>query len=130
MSLDLSQNFVSAQHNEIKLTDFYQNFIYAFILTRSMFGLLHVIFRIFVLELWSLIYAKFSFPLNILRINRHNFTKFYICIDIDKNKVGIISCYFSQVCRVIFLDLPQNFISAQYLVNKVIVHHILYMHLY
>ena len=34
------------------------NFIYAFILTRSMFGLLHFFLRIIVLELRPLIYAK------------------------------------------------------------------------
>ena len=40
------------------------NFIYAFILTRSSFRLLHIIFRKFVLELWPLIYAKILFQLN------------------------------------------------------------------
>ena len=34
------------------------NFIYAFIMTRSTLGLLHIIFRSFVTELWPLIYAK------------------------------------------------------------------------
>ena len=34
------------------------NFIYAFILTRSRLGLLLIIFRTFVPELWPLIYAK------------------------------------------------------------------------
>ena len=40
--------------------------IYAFILIRSRLGLLHMIFRTFVLVLWPLIYARFLFPLNIL----------------------------------------------------------------
>ena len=35
------------------------NFIYAFILTRSRFGLLHIIFCTIVPELWPLIYASF-----------------------------------------------------------------------
>ena len=39
------------------------NFIYAYILTRSTLGLSHIIFRIFVADLWPLI----LFPLNILR---------------------------------------------------------------
>ena len=46
---------------------FLPNFIYGFILTRSSLGLLHVLFRTFVPELWSLIYTKISFPLNILK---------------------------------------------------------------
>ena len=61
------------------------NFIYAFILTRSTLGLLHIIFCTFVPVLWPLIYAKILFLLNILRTNGQNFTKFYICIhNIDK----------------------------------------------
>ena len=39
------------------------------ILTRSLLGLLHIIFRTFVPELWPLIYSKSLFPLNILRTN-------------------------------------------------------------
>ena len=45
---------------------FSPNFIYAFMLTRSSLGLLHVIFRKFVPELWPFIYAKILFPFNIL----------------------------------------------------------------
>ena len=48
----------------------------------------------FVPELWPLIYAKISFPLNILRANLQNFTKFYICIHIDKIYVGIDICIY------------------------------------
>ena len=55
------------------------NLIYAFILTKSTLGLSHITFCIFVPELWPLIYAKISFPFNILRTkNGQNFTKFYI----------------------------------------------------
>ena len=43
------------------------NFIYAFILTRSGLGLMHVIFRTFVPELWPLIYAKILFSFNMTR---------------------------------------------------------------
>ena len=74
------------------------NFIYAFILTRSTLGLSHIIFRIFVPELWSLIYAKILFQFNILRTNGQNFTKFYICIHIDKIYVGIVTHHFSHIC--------------------------------
>ena len=79
---------------------FLPNFIYALILTRSSLGLLHVIFWKLVPDLWPFImalyllqnfvstwpfiYSKISCPLNILRTTRHIFTKFYICIDIDK----------------------------------------------
>ena len=55
MALDLRQNFVSAQYLENNLIEFYQMFFYRFILTRSTVGLLHLIFRIFVPELWPLI---------------------------------------------------------------------------
>ena len=51
MVLDLCQNCVSPQYLE-KINRFSPNFIYAFILTRSRLGLLHVIFRTFVPELW------------------------------------------------------------------------------
>ena len=69
------------------------NFIYALILTtsRSTLGLLHIIFRTFVPELWPLIYVKISFPFNILKRNGQNFTKFYLCNHIDKICVGIVT---------------------------------------
>ena len=47
-------------------------------------GSLHIIFRTFLPELWPLIYVKISFPLIILRTNRQNFAKFYVCLHIDK----------------------------------------------
>ena len=90
------------------------NFIYAFILTRSMLGLLHIIFRTFVPEFWPFIYSKNSFLLNILRINEQIMTKLYITIYTDKIYVGIVSCHFSQFVRELwrFIDvritLPLN----------------------
>ena len=62
----------------------YPNFVCALILAWSSLGLLHVIFTKLVQELRPLIYAKISFPLNILRTHWQNFTKFYICIYINK----------------------------------------------
>ena len=62
-----------------------------------MLGLLHIIFCTFVPKLWPLIYAKISFLLNILRTNEQNFTKFYICIYIDKINVGIVTRYFLHI---------------------------------
>ena len=43
------------------------NFAHALILTRSRLGLLLVIFRKFVTELWPLIDVRILFPVNILR---------------------------------------------------------------
>ena len=77
----------------------------AFILTRSTLGLLHIIFRTFVPELWPLIYFKNLFPLNIFKTNGHILTKLYVTIYIDKFYVAIVSCHFSQICkRVMALD--------------------------
>ena len=89
---------------------------------------MHVIFGTFVPELWPLIYAKISFPFNIWRTNGQNFTKFYICIHIDKIYIGIVTQHFSHICtRVMALDLRQNFVSDHYLENKLIeFHQILY----
>ena len=75
------------------------NFIYAFILTRSTLGLLHIIFHTIVLELWPLIYSKISFPLKILRTNGQILIKLFITIYTDKIYVGIVSCHFSQIWR-------------------------------
>ena len=76
---------ISFPLNILRLIDrISQNFIYAFILIRSTLRLLHIVFLTFVRELWSLIYAKISFLLNNLRTNRQNFSKFYICIHIDR----------------------------------------------
>ena len=93
----LRQNFVSTQYLENKLTEFHQILYYAFILTRSKSGLLHVIFHTFVPELWPLIYSKILFPLNILRTNRQILTKLYITNYTDEIYVGIVSCHFSQI---------------------------------
>ena len=89
-------------------------------------------FRTFVPELWPLVYAKISFPLNILGTTRHNFTKFYICIYIHKIQLGIVTRHFSESCtRVMALCSRQYFVSAQYLENQLVeFHQILYMHLY
>ena len=71
------------------------NFVYTLILTRSKLGLLHIIFRTFVIELRPLIDVRISFRilfwLNILRTERYNFTKFCICVDIDKIKDWIVT---------------------------------------
>ena len=82
------------------------NLMYAFILTTSSFGLLHIIFRTFIHELWPLIYVKILFLFNILRTNGQNFTKFYICNHIDKFYIRIVTHHFLLICtRVMALDL-------------------------
>ena len=132
MALDLRLNFISVQYLENKWTKFHQIFIYAFILTRSTLGLLHIIFRTFVPELWPLIYAKISFPFQYFENKRTEFNKFNICICIDKIYVGIVTHHFSHIfTRVMALDLSQNFVYVQYLENKwTKLHQILYMQSY
>ena len=97
-----------------------------------MLGLLHIIFRTCVPELWPLINVEISFLFNILRTNGHNVTKYYICIHIDKIYVGIVAHHFSHIfTRVMALDLCHNFVSVQYFENKwADFHQILYMHSY
>ena len=47
------------------------------------------------------------------------FTKFSICIDIDKILVVIVTCHYLQFCkRVMVLELCQNFVSSQLLQIK------------
>ena len=94
------------------------NFMYALILTRSTFGLLHIIFRTFVPELWPLIDAKLSFPLNILNES----TEFHHFI--DKIYVGIVTHHcntsFLPICtRVIALDWHHNFVSAWEQIDRI-----------
>ena len=118
------------------------SFIYAFILTRSRLGLLHVIFRICVPELWPLIYAQISFPfnachfsnictrvmaldlfqkfvsLNILRTNRQNFTNFFYAFILTRSMLGLLHIIFGTFVPVMAVDLSQNLVSVQYVENK------------
>ena len=68
---------------------------------RSSLEFLQVIFRHFVPELWPLIYAKISFPLNILRINWQNFTNFVYAFILTISSMGLL--------HVIFAHLYQNY---------------------
>ena len=115
MALDLMPKFHFRSLSWEHIDRISPNFIYAFILTRSTFGLLQFILRTFVPVLWPLIYAKISFPFNILRTNGQNFTKFYICIHIDKIYVWIVAQHLLHICtRAMALDLRHNFVSIQY----------------
>ena len=81
MALDLCQNFVSTQYLESKWTEFDQtlyNHWYWQDLGSDCFS------QICNTESVGPWLVRISFMLNILRTNRQNFTKFYICIDIDK----------------------------------------------
>ena len=63
--------------------------------SRSRLELLPVIFVKFVTELCPLIDIRILFPLNILRTNGWNFTKFYICISIGNwSKMGLLPVIF------------------------------------
>ena len=75
------------------------NFLYEFILTRSTLGLLHVIFHIFVPELWPLIYAKIWFQLNILRTNLQNSPNFMSAFILTRTRwelLPVIFCLFES----------------------------------
>ena len=75
------------------------NFIYAFVLTRSTLGLLHIIFGTFVPELWPLIYSKISFPLNIFRTNGQILTKLYIPFMLTRSALGLLAVIFRKFVR-------------------------------
>ena len=79
MALYLRQNFVSAQCLENKRTEFHQ-ILY-----------MHLYWQDLPWDCYASLYAhlylnytEILFPLNILKTNWQNFTKFYICIYIDK----------------------------------------------
>ena len=89
------------------------------ILTRSRFRLLPIMFCKFATESRPLIDIRIWFPLNILKMNGQNLSKFCIHNDIDKMEIWIVNCRFSQICnRVTALDRHQNFVSAEYLENQ------------
>ena len=67
----------------------------------SSLGLLHVIFHTFLPELWSLIYAIILFPLNILRTNSQNFTKFNTLF----NLVPSQNLVYALVYQTLFLTM-------------------------
>ena len=72
-----NQILITLKPKELKFPTY---LIYNFLITKVRgvlitLGLSHIIFSIFVPELWPLIYSKISFPFNILRTNGQNFTK-------------------------------------------------------
>ena len=94
IALYLHQNFVSAQYLENQLVEFPPNFIYASILTRSSLGLLHVIFGIFVPELWPLIYAKICFhSISWEQMDRISLSFIYAFI-LERSTLGLLHIIF------------------------------------
>ena len=93
---------------------FSPNFIYAFILTKSSLGLLHVIFRTFVPELWPLIYATILFPLNIMRTDGFSPNFIYAFI-LTRSSLGLLPFIYDLFVKKLWPLICQNFISAQYL---------------
>ena len=77
-------------------------------------GVLHIIFCTFVPEIWPSIYTRIPFLLNILRTNVQNFTKFFICIDIGKIYVRIVSCHF---CLFVTEFWPLIYVRISFLLN-------------
>ena len=65
---------------------------FALILTISGLGLLHIYFCNFVTELLPLIGVSILFPLDTLKTDGQNLTKFCIHIDIDKILCRIVIC--------------------------------------
>ena len=129
MALYLHQNLISAQYHENQLVEFHQ-ILYMHLSWQDLpWDCYTSFFANLLPELWLLIYAKILFPFNILR---QNFTKFYICIHIDKMYIGIVTHHFWHICtRVMTLDLRQVFVSFQYRENKLTdFHQILSMHSY
>ena len=76
---------------------------------RSRLGLILVIFCTFLPELWPLIDLRLNFVFaQYLENKLTEFHQFYMCINIDKIYVKIISCHFSHICaRVMALDLSE-----------------------
>ena len=103
------------------------NFIYAFILTRSTLELLHIIFCTFVPELWPLIYAIISFPLNILRTIWQYFKKFYICI-YTRSSFGLLHIIFCSFVQELWPLIYDRMLFSSIFEDKLTeFHQILYM---
>ena len=69
----------------------YQFLIFAPLLT---FGLLHIIFHTFVPELWSLIYTKISFPLNVSRTKERILPNFIYAFILTRSTMGLLHIVF------------------------------------
>ena len=83
MALDWCKNVFSSISSE-QMDEFWYNFVYSLINTRSMLFLMLIIFGQFLTELWPLTDVRSLFTLSVLWIQLFNLIKFCTCIDIDK----------------------------------------------
>ena len=98
------------------------------ILTRSRLGVLHLIFRKFVPDLWPLIYSKISIPFNILRKNDRFVAKFRTQ---DQDWDWYTSFFRSSVPELWPLIYARISFPHKYLEIKLTYfHHIVYLHWY
>ena len=95
------------------------NFIYAFILARSSFGLLHIIFRKFVPSNGSLFTTKFRFrSISWQPIGRISSNFIYAFI-LTRSTLGLLHIIFRTFVPELWpLIYAKFFVSAQYLENK------------
>ena len=155
-----------------RIDGIWPSFAYTLILTTSGLGLLHVNFHKLITRVMASD-IRILFPLNILRTNWWNLTKFCICIDMTRSRLGLLHVNFHKFLtlwplidvrilfplridgigpsfayaliwttsglgllhinfhRVMALDWCLNFLSAQYLGNKLMeFDKILHMHWY
>ena len=90
----------------------WQKFAYA--LTRSRYGLLLVNIRKFITELWPLIDVRILFPLNILRANWWNLTKFVYALTLTRSKLRLLRV----ICRKFVIELwPLIDVRIPFLLN-------------
>ena len=83
-------------------------------------GLLLIIFRTIVPELWPLIYAEILFLFNILRTTLHIFTKFHIYAFImTRSSLGLLHVVFRKFVPELWPFIyAKSYVSAQYLEKK------------
>ena len=91
MALDLSQNFVSKQYLNERME------LNTLILTRFRLGLFCLNLHKFIKQLCPLSHVRISNQLNTLRLNEGTLTKFCICIDINKFRVGVVMHQMVQI---------------------------------
>ena len=126
----------SALRFRTNLSSFWLIFLKLCMVGEECFGIADGLNSFIYNRVMALEWCKNLFFLNIFRTNRWILTKFYRCIDIYKihvvSKERFFCLFFWSIFnRVAALDWHQNFVYAQYLVNKFVdFDQILYMHWY
>ena len=93
------QNFLSAKYLEYKWTDFHKILIYAFTLTRSKKGLLHIILRTFVTEYWPFIHIMWEFRFRSIswkQMDRISPNFIYVFI-LTRSRLGFCALFFAYL---------------------------------